>query len=60
MLIEALKSISAFAVADPRTAFKFAALPADIFPVLLLIEKLVLVFASPPHVCPSEAVPQNV
>jgi len=53
-----LMSTPALATDDPNTACESAAEEGLIKPALLLIEKLLELFASPPQVIPFDAVPQ--
>jgi hypothetical protein len=59
-LIELVAYTSASEAEEPNTALYVVPLVLVTSPALLEIEKSVLLLASPPQVCPSEAVPQNV
>jgi len=56
--MDPLMSTSALATDDPNTARKSAVEEGFIKPALLLIEKMLELFASPPQVIPFDAVPQ--
>src|SRR5579859_741454 len=58
LLIEPLKSTSASVAPGPSIAL-WLPLPLDTCPVLLAMEKTLCLLASPPQVCPSEAVPHR-
>src|SRR5947207_15389056 len=59
LLIEPLNRTSASVAVGPRTALKLLLLLAAACPTLFLMEKAWRLLASPPQVCPSEAVPQS-
>ena len=58
LLMEPVTRTSASAAEGPSRA-SYVPLVLATCPVLLLMEKAALVLAEPPHVCPSDAVPQN-
>ncbi len=58
LLIDPLNRTSVSVAVEPSTALKIP-VPLEICPVLFKIEKTLSVLASPPQVCPSEAVPQS-
>src|SRR5438876_7638999 len=58
VLTEPVNSTSAFVAVGPSTAL-WGPVPLATCPALLLIEKMLALLASAPHVCPSDAVPHR-